>query len=77
MKNVLISLVPVLKRGGPILLFFHLKFHPKMLICSDYLKNKGFYLALWKNKLRVSPHIYNTSQEIEGLLAALNNYGAK
>jgi selenocysteine lyase/cysteine desulfurase len=43
----------------------------------EFLKGKGFYLALWKNKLRVSPHLYNTSQEIEGLLAALNNYASK
>jgi cysteine desulfurase/selenocysteine lyase len=42
----------------------------------DYLKNKGFYLAFWKNRLRISPHIYNTSQEIEALLAALNTYAS-
>jgi cysteine desulfurase/selenocysteine lyase len=41
------------------------------LLVFEYLKTKGFYLALWKNKLRVSPHIYNTEQEIEGLLGAL------
>jgi len=43
----------------------------------EFLKGKGFYLALWKNKLRVSPHIYNTQQEIEGLLTVLNNYATK
>lgn len=42
-----------------------------------YLKDKGFYLALWKNKLRVSPHIYNNPQEMEGLLTALDQYAAK
>jgi len=31
-------------------------------------------LALWKNKLRVSPHIYNNLQDMEGLLNALNKY---
>ena len=40
----------------------------------EFLKGKGFYLAFWKNKLRISPHIYNTSQEMKGLLKALNNY---
>jgi len=40
----------------------------------EFLKVKGFYLALWKNKLRVSPHIYNTSQEIERLLDCLGDY---
>jgi selenocysteine lyase/cysteine desulfurase len=40
----------------------------------EYLKTKGFYVALWKNKLRVSPHIYNTTQEIQGLINALNQY---
>ena len=43
----------------------------------EFLKEKGFYLALWKNKLRISPHIYNTQQEIEGLLTVLNNYATK
>lgn len=43
----------------------------------EFLKSKGYYLALWKNKLRVSPHIYNTTQEMEGLLKAINNYGPK
>ena len=43
----------------------------------EFLKNKGFYLAIWKNKLRVSPHIYNTSQEMEGLLTALKDYADK
>ncbi len=40
----------------------------------EFLKSKGFYLALWRNKLRVSPHIYNTSREMEGLLEALYLY---
>jgi len=43
----------------------------------EYLKEKGFYLALWKNKLRVSPHIYNTMQEMKGLLLAFDGYDAK
>ncbi len=43
----------------------------------EFLKGKGFYLALWRNKLRVSPHIYNTSQEMEGLRTALDHFGAK
>ena len=43
---------------------------------NEYLKAKGFYLALWKNKLRVSPHIYNTDKEIEAFLYALNAYAA-
>ncbi len=39
-----------------------------------FLKNKGFHLALWKNKLRASPHIYNTLHEMESLLKVLNQY---
>ena len=42
----------------------------------EFLKAKGFYLALWRNKLRVSPHIYNTLQEMEGLLLALDQYAS-
>jgi cysteine desulfurase/selenocysteine lyase len=40
----------------------------------EFLKKEGFYPALWKNKLRVSPHIYNTPREIENLLAALDRW---
>jgi len=43
----------------------------------EYLKDRGFYLGLWKNKLRISPHIYNTPQEMEGLLTALDRYASK
>jgi cysteine desulfurase/selenocysteine lyase len=42
----------------------------------QFLKNKGFYLAFWRNKLRVSPHIYNTKQDIEGLLTGLEEYAS-
>jgi len=42
----------------------------------EYLKAQGFHLAFWKNKLRASPHLYNTTQHIERLLLALNNYAA-
>ncbi len=42
----------------------------------EVLQNKGFYLALWKNKLRASPHIYNTADEITPLLKVLNNYAS-
>jgi len=43
----------------------------------ESLRSKGFYLALWRNKLRVSPHIYNTDKEIGALLGALDQYGSK
>jgi len=43
----------------------------------EFLKSKGFYLALWRNKLRVSPHIYNTLQEMESLLKTLEQYTSK
>jgi len=33
---------------------------------------KGIYLALWKGNLRIAPHIFNTEEEIEQLLSALN-----
>lgn len=40
-----------------------------------YLKEQGLHGALWKGKLRVAPHIYNTAQDIDRLLSALRNYG--
>jgi len=42
-----------------------------------FLTGKGFYPAIWKNKLRVSPHIYNTATEIGALLDALGRYASK
>ncbi len=42
---------------------------------SEFLKSEGIHLALWKNRLRASPHLYNTSQDIEKLLKALEGYG--
>ncbi len=39
----------------------------------EHLKSKGVHGALWKNKIRVSPHIFNTSKEIERALEGLNN----
>ncbi|MDE2009616.1 MAG: aminotransferase class V-fold PLP-dependent enzyme [Candidatus Omnitrophica bacterium] len=43
----------------------------------DLLSAQGFHLALWKNNLRASPHIYNTPQEIVNLLKALDACAAK
>ena len=37
----------------------------------EYLKTQGVYAALWKSKLRLSPHIYNTMEDIERLLSVL------
>jgi len=37
------------------------------------LKELGIYIALWKEKLRVSPHLYNTPEEIEYVLKALGS----
>lgn len=35
------------------------------------LKEKGVHLALWKNKLRASPHIYNQMSDIDRLMKEL------
>jgi selenocysteine lyase/cysteine desulfurase len=43
----------------------------------NFLKDKGFYLALWRNKLRVSPHIYNTREEMDALLKTLGQFVSK
>jgi selenocysteine lyase/cysteine desulfurase len=41
----------------------------------DYLVQKGFVLTWRKGLIRVSPHFYNTGQEIDALLGALKDYG--
>ena len=38
----------------------------------ESLKNQGVFLALWKGNLRVSPHLYNSSQDIVSLLKLLH-----
>lgn len=39
-----------------------------------FLKGQKLHTALWKNKIRVTPHIYNTKEDIDRLTAALNGY---
>ena len=36
------------------------------------LKDAGIFIALWKGKLRVSPHIHNTRNDIERFIKILN-----
>jgi cysteine desulfurase / selenocysteine lyase len=36
------------------------------------LTGQGIYAALWKGNLRIAPHIYNTEEEIEQLVQALD-----
>ena len=43
----------------------------------EYLKTQGLHLALWKGKLRIAPHIYNTPQDIDRFLSVLNSYEPK
>lgn len=38
----------------------------------DMLLARGIFLALWKGNLRISPHLFNTSAEIQQLTEALN-----
>ena len=40
----------------------------------EFLKAHGIHTALWKNRLRLSPHIYNTSQDITTLLSVLDSF---
>ena len=69
-------LSPHLKEARSNIVVFSLKDAASNANLSDFLKSKGIHLALWKNKLRVSPHIYNSSKEIGVLLGALNDYAA-
>ena len=36
------------------------------------LKSQGIYTAFWKGHLRIAPHVYNTSEEINKLINELN-----
>lgn len=38
----------------------------------QYLKDRGIYTAFWKNNIRLTPHIYNTADEMTATAEALN-----
>ena len=65
---------PSVKSERTNIIVFSFKDEDKNSHLFEFLKSEGFHLALWRNKLRVSPHIYNTSQEIERLGEALERY---
>jgi len=69
-------LSPRLKKERTNIVVFSCKDASQNLHLFEFLKGKGFYVALWRNKLRVSPHIYNTLREMEGLLKALDQYAS-
>ena len=37
------------------------------------LKKRGFHTAFWKGNIRISPHVYNTQEQIDQLLQCLSN----
>lgn len=39
----------------------------------EMLWQKGIYTAMWKGNIRVSPHVYNTEEEIAELLAVISS----
>jgi selenocysteine lyase/cysteine desulfurase len=41
---------------------------------ADYLSHRGFILTWRKGLIRVSPHFYNTGEEIDALVKALKEY---
>ncbi len=41
----------------------------------DRLKENGVHVAFWRNNIRISPHIYNTPENIGSLLSLLNTRG--
>ena len=58
------------KRSG--LVVFSHKDRSRNQSIFDALLNQKIYLASWKGNLRASPHLYNTSQEIDKFLTILN-----
>ena len=42
---------------------------------AEALQEKGFAITWRKNSIRVSPHFYNTAEEIDGFLSALEETG--
>lgn len=68
-KYELISLESGLNRSSLIVFAHKLKERNAQIVAE--LKALGIYVALWKNRIRVSSHIYNSQQDIERLLKNL------
>lgn len=45
--------------------------HESAQVAFDRLKKQGIHVALWKGGIRVSPHIYNSGEDIRAVLRAL------
>ena len=58
------------KRSSLVVLSHRLK--EKNQAIHQRLKEQGIYTAFWKGHLRISPHVYNTSEEINKLINELN-----
>lgn len=43
-------------------------------LIAAHLNKQGVHIALWKHKLRIAPHIFNTRKDIERFLSVLNGY---
>ena len=66
---------PVSEQARTNLMVFSHKNQAENIKVFEYLKGCGLHLALWKGKMRISPHIYNTEKDIVEFLGALNAYG--
>lgn len=66
-------------RSGPArstLVFVSHKLPERNKEIYDMLKRADIYIAIRKNKLRFSPHLHNTLEDIERILAVLNEVGS-
>ena len=50
----------------------HQKKERNASIYRDLIAQRGIYTALWKGQIRISPHVYNTQEELDKLLNFLN-----
>ncbi len=55
------------------LLVFSYKDKAKNKVIHRRLIEEGIYTALWKGNLRVSPHVYNTLEEVDRFIEILNS----
>ncbi len=47
------------------------------LALSKHLLANGIHTAFWKGRIRISPHIYNTKQQVERFIKTINEYDEK
>lgn len=67
---------PSLSVSSPIVVVSH-KDNTQNNLIFDTLKLEGVHTAFWRNTIRISPHVYNTMDDVDRCIQILNLSGKK